>query len=49
MVLIFHALEKEVSAFDADEHVHHDHPAPVEHSSNVETPHDHDHPEPIAV
>jgi hypothetical protein len=47
--LICLALDKEVAAFDAEEHAHHDHIAPEIHPHNVESLHGHDHHESLAA
>ncbi len=47
--LICLALDKEVAAFNADEHTHHDHIGAEIHPHNVEALHGHDHHESIAA
>jgi len=49
LFLVCLALDKEVAAFDADEHTHHDYAAPLEHPHNVESLHNHEHREPVAA
>jgi hypothetical protein len=41
MFLICHALDKEVGGFDAEQHAHHDHTRPGNHSESAEIIHGH--------
>ncbi len=47
MFLIFHVLEKEAAAFDAEHHVHHDPAVPDQHSEPGEPISGHEHHEPV--
>lgn len=49
MFVIFYAFDKAAAAFDADEHTHHDHSAPMIQPHNVESLHGHDHAKSIAA
>jgi hypothetical protein len=49
MFVICLALDKEVAAFDAERHAHHDHAGPANQPPNIESLHDHEHHESIAA